>query len=67
LARSGSGKSSVGLAGLAPRLNADSGRRFGHFRIVKSPFFALARASCHCKGSMDRLEEVETARTEDGW
>jgi len=45
---SGSGKSSVVLAGLAPRLHGAGGRRFSHFRIGteldNNPFLALARA-----------------------
>jgi hypothetical protein len=45
---SGSGKSSVVLAGLAPRLNAQENWRFTHFRVGneldKNPFLALARA-----------------------
>jgi hypothetical protein len=45
---SGSGKSSVVLAGLAPRLHGASGWRFSHFRIgtelESNPFLALARA-----------------------
>ena len=45
---SGSGKSSVVLAGLAPRLHGMGGWRFGHFRIGSElehhPFLALARA-----------------------
>jgi WD40 repeat protein len=45
---SGSGKSSVVLAGLAPRLDAAGGWRFTHFRIgtelESNPFLALARA-----------------------
>src|SRR5262249_11975203 len=45
---SGSGKSSVVLAGLAPRLNVQGGWRFSHFRVGtepdKNPFLALARA-----------------------
>jgi tetratricopeptide (TPR) repeat protein len=45
---SGGGKSSVVLAGLAPRLHAAGGWRFSHFRIgtelEKDPFLALARA-----------------------
>jgi energy-coupling factor transporter ATP-binding protein EcfA2 len=45
---SGSGKSSVVLAGLAPRLHGLGGWRFGHFRIGNelehNPFLALARA-----------------------
>jgi hypothetical protein len=45
---SGSGKSSVVLAGLAPRLHAAGGWRFSHFRIGTeldgNPFLALARS-----------------------
>ena len=45
---SGSGKSSVVLAGVAPRLHAAGGWRFSHFRIGteldSNPFLALARA-----------------------
>jgi WD40 repeat protein len=45
---SGSGKSSVVLAGLAPHLNAAADWRFSHFRIGNElggdPFLALARA-----------------------
>ena len=45
---SGSGKSSVVLAGLAPRLHGAGGWRFSHFRIGTeaegNPFLALARA-----------------------
>src|SRR5215831_11166136 len=45
---SGSGKSSVVLAGLAPHLNATAEWRFSHFRIGNElggdPFLALARA-----------------------
>src|SRR6516165_11775046 len=45
---SGSGKSSVVLAGLAPHLHGDGGWRFSHFRIGteldSNPFLALARA-----------------------
>jgi WD40 repeat protein len=63
---SGSGKSSVVLAGLAPRLNADGGWRFTHFRVGteqdKNPFVALARALVPLygdHGAVERLEEVE--------
>jgi WD40 repeat protein len=45
---SGSGKSSVVLAGLAPRLHSAGGWRFSHFRtgteLESNPFLALARA-----------------------
>jgi WD40 repeat protein len=64
---SGSGKSSVVLAGLAPRLNADGGWRFSHFRIGteqdRNPFLALARALVPLYGertAVERLEEVTT-------
>ena len=44
---SGSGKSSVVLAGLAPRLHRSGGWRFSHFRLgtelERNPFLALAR------------------------
>jgi len=46
---SGSGKSSIVLAGLAPRLHGAGGWRFSHFRIGaeldSDPFLALARAA----------------------
>src|SRR5262249_38259452 len=45
---SGSGKSSVVLAGLAPRLHGRGGWRFSHFRVGteldRNPFLALARS-----------------------
>ena len=45
---SGSGKSSVVLAGLAPHLHGAGGWRFSHFRVgtelESNPFLALARA-----------------------
>src|SRR5262245_155249 len=63
---SGSGKSSVVLAGLAPRLNLQRGWRFSHFRVGtepnKSPFVALARALVPLLGEhspTDQLEEVQ--------
>ena len=63
---SGSGKSSVVLAGLAPRLNVQRGWRFSHFRVGtepnKNPFVALARALVPMlgeHGSTDQLEEVQ--------
>ena len=63
---SGSGKSSVVLAGLAPRLDAQGGWRSTYFRIGteldKNPFAALARALEPLSGERglsDRLEEVQ--------
>ena len=63
---SGSGKSSVVLAGLAPRLDAQGGWRSTYFRIGtepdKNPFAALARALEPLtgeRGLSDKLEEVQ--------
>ncbi len=60
---SGSGKSSVVLAGLAPRLHAQGGWRFTHFRVgTEPPFLALARAVVPLlgeRGTTERLEEVQ--------
>jgi WD40 repeat protein/energy-coupling factor transporter ATP-binding protein EcfA2 len=63
---SGSGKSSVVLAGLAPRLSAQRGWRSTYFRIGtepdKNPFSALARALEPLtgeRGLSDKLEEVQ--------
>ena len=63
---SGSGKSSVVLAGLAPRLDAQGGWRSTYFRIGtepdKNPFAALARALeplTGDRGLSDKLEEVQ--------
>jgi hypothetical protein len=63
---SGSGKSSVVLAGLAPRLHGQGGWRFSHFRVGtepdKNPFLALARALVPLLGersATDQLEEVQ--------
>jgi len=64
---SGSGKSSVVLAGLAPNLIAQGGWRSTYFRIGteepdKNPFAALARALEPLtgeRGLSDKLEEVQ--------
>jgi hypothetical protein len=63
---SGSGKSSVVLAGLAPRLGVQDGWRSTYFRIGtepdKNPFAALARALEALTGERrlaDKLEEVQ--------
>jgi hypothetical protein len=72
---SGSGKSSVVLAGLAPRLHARGGWRFSHFRTGiepdKNPFVALARALVPLIGeytATQQLQEVQQLATklEDG-
>jgi hypothetical protein len=63
---SGTGKSSVVLAGLAPRLYNSGNWRFSHFRVGletdKNPFVALARALAplctDTASQIDRLEEV---------
>src|SRR5271170_3769929 len=64
---SGSGKSSVVLAGLAPRLYGLGGWRFGHFRIGNelehNPFLALSRAvSPLCTANMDDLDRLTETR-----
>jgi hypothetical protein len=63
---SGSGKSSVVLAGLAPRLAARGRWHFSHFRVgtepAKNPFLALARALVPLlgeRGTTQQLEEVQ--------
>jgi hypothetical protein len=64
---SGSGKSSVVLAGLAPRLNAQGNWRFTHFRVGdepdKNPFRALARAlvplCSESSGQMPPFAEID--------
>jgi formylglycine-generating enzyme required for sulfatase activity len=79
---SGSGKSSVVLAGLAPRLadlaprlNVQRSWRFSHFRVGtepnKNPFLALARALVPLLGEhspTDAIEEVQklAAKLETG-
>jgi WD40 repeat protein len=65
---SGSGKSSVVLAGLAPRLDAKGGWLSSYFRISmepdKNPFLALARAfaSLLVGPSEDVIDEMARAR-----
>jgi formylglycine-generating enzyme required for sulfatase activity len=59
---SGTGKSSVVLAGLAPQLHSHGGWRFTHFRAGANPFLALARAVVPLlgeRGATERLEEVQ--------
>jgi formylglycine-generating enzyme required for sulfatase activity len=63
---SGTGKSSVVLAGLAPRLHAYGGWCFSHFRIStesnNEPFMALARALVPLldnRCAVDQLESVQ--------
>jgi hypothetical protein len=59
---SGSGKSSVVLAGLAPRLDAQGGWRFSHFRVGtepdKNPFRSLARALGPLLGEEDIINRL---------
>jgi WD40 repeat protein len=74
---SGSGKSSVVLAGLAPRLNARGNWRFTHFRVGnepdKNPFRAVARALVplfsDAPGQMPRFTEIDAlaGNLEKGW
>ena len=63
---SGCGKSSVVLAGLAPRLNQQRGWRFSHFRVGteldKSPFGALARALSPLLDDVDVVDPVARAQ-----
>jgi energy-coupling factor transporter ATP-binding protein EcfA2 len=72
---SGSGKSSVALAGLAPRLAARSRWGFSYFRVgvvpAQNPFLALARALVPLlaeRGITQRAEEEEklAARLQTG-
>ena len=68
---SGSGKSSVVLAGLAPRLHARGGWRVTYFRIGaetnKDPFLALARALTPLMGERGVAANLEeTQRLADG-
>jgi WD40 repeat protein len=68
---SGSGKSSVVLAGLAPRLHGLGGWQFSHFRIGNeldhNPFLALARALVPLviaiEDDIDRLSTVKKLAT----
>jgi energy-coupling factor transporter ATP-binding protein EcfA2 len=63
---SGSGKSSVVLAGLAPRLEAQGGWRSTYFRIGtepdKNPFAALARALSPLLGNDDVVDRMTRAQ-----
>lgn len=63
---SGSGKSSVVLAGLAPRLETQGGWRSTYFRIGtepdKNPFAALARALSPMLGDGDVIEQMTRAQ-----
>jgi tetratricopeptide (TPR) repeat protein len=67
---SGSGKSSVVLAGLAPRLHASGGWKVTYFRIGaetnKDPFLALARALTPLMGQQGLALE-EKQRLADGF
>ena len=63
---SGSGKSSVVLAGLAPRLDAKGGWRSSYFRVGtepdKNPFAALARALAPLLGEGDVVDRMTRAQ-----
>jgi hypothetical protein len=63
---SGSGKSSVVLAGLAPRLETQGGWRSTYFRIGtepdKNPFAALARAISPLLGNDDVVDRMTRAQ-----
>jgi hypothetical protein len=63
---SGSGKSSVVLAGLAPRLETEGGWRSTYFRIGtepdKNPFAALARALSPLLGNDDVVDRMTRAQ-----
>src|SRR5271157_5546198 len=63
---SGSGKSSVVLAGLAPRLDRQGGWRSTYFRIGtepdKNPFAALARALAPLLGDGDVVDKMKSAQ-----
>jgi hypothetical protein len=63
---SGSGKSSVVLAGLAPRLETEGGWRSTYFRIGiepdKNPFVALARAFSPMLGDGDVVDRMARAQ-----
>ena len=63
---SGSGKSSVVLAGLAPRLETQGGWRSSYFRIGtepdKNPFAALARALSPMLGDGDVVDRMTRAQ-----
>ncbi len=63
---SGSGKSSVVLAGLAPRLDAEGGWRSSYFRVGtepdKNPFAALARALAPLLGEGDVVDRMTRAQ-----
>jgi hypothetical protein len=63
---SGSGRSSVVLAGLAPRLETQGGWRSTYFRIGtepdKNPFAALARALSPMLGDADVLGQMTRAQ-----
>lgn len=63
---SGSGKSSLALAGVAPKLHSKGLWRFSHFRVGyepnKDPFMAFARAVVpllSTRSDFDQLEEVQ--------
>jgi hypothetical protein len=63
---SGTGKSSVVLAGLAPRLHARGGWLFSHFRIstesTNDPFAALSRALVPLLGGLSSVDQLQAVQ-----
>jgi len=63
---SGTGKSSVVLAGLAPRLHARGGWHFSHFRVstesTSNPFMALARALVPLLSGPNPVDQLESVQ-----
>ena len=63
LGTSGSGKSSVVLAGLVPKLEQDGNWKFAHFRPGDEPFLALAKALLpYYMPELDRIDKTEQSR-----
>jgi formylglycine-generating enzyme required for sulfatase activity len=66
ISASGTGKSSIVLAGLAPRLHLRGEWRFSHFRVSSesdgNPFMALARALVPLLGYQSPLDELEAVQ-----
>ena len=63
LGASGSGKSSVVLAGLVPKLEQEGNWKFTHFRPGDEPFHALARALVPLyKPNLDSTERFKQSR-----
>ncbi|MDF5719550.1 MAG: hypothetical protein PUP91_03455, partial [Rhizonema sp. PD37] len=62
LGASGSGKSSVVLAGLVPKLQQTGDWLFTHFRPGKDPFYALAESLVPLYTQGDATEQIAQAR-----